>query len=193
VQAFLRCLLLSILFLVVTSLSVGAAPTVTEQTVYYNLRGATARDLRAQMNKFGVMEKDGKTYDGYANSNVDWRYLYNSNRSSCWITSVKTIVRIKYTFPKWVDRSNAPPELRRKWDEFISALIGHERGHRDIAVEAASQIERAIAGMRPRRSCKALEIDANALGHRLLSDCRKRQAEYDARTRHGRTQGVRFP
>jgi predicted secreted Zn-dependent protease len=114
-----RCLFFSIFFLLVMSLHIDAAPIVREETVYYNIRGATARDLRAQMNKFGVREKDGKTYDGYTNWRVNWNYRYNSNRPCCWLTSVKTTVRIKYTFPKWVDRPNASPELRRKWDEFI--------------------------------------------------------------------------
>ena len=105
---------------------------------------------------------------------------------------MKTTVRIKYTFPKWVDRSIAPPELRQKWDEFVAALVKHERRHRDIAVEAAVQIERAIAGMRPRTTCGELERHANALGRRLLDDCRKRQSECDARTHQGRLEGARF-
>lgn len=192
-RVFLQRLLFPVFIIVITSSPVDAAPTVTEENVYYNVRGNSAEELRTQLNKFGVKGSDGNTYRGNTNWNVSWRYVSGSNITNCWITSVKTTVRIKFTFPKWIDRSNGPEELRQKWDNYIVALIKHERRHRDIAVEAAVQIERAIAGMKPRRSCDGLKSDVNAVGLRLIEDCRKRQSDYDARTQHGRLEGARFP
>ncbi|MGO9121272.1 MAG: DUF922 domain-containing Zn-dependent protease [Desulfomonilaceae bacterium] len=192
-RVFLQCLLFPVFIIVITSSPVDAAPTVTEENVYYNVRGSSAEELRTQLNKFGVKGSDGKTYRGNTNWNVSWRYLSGSNSTNCWITSANTTVRIKFTFPKWIDRSNAPEELRQKWDNYIVALIKHERRHRVIAVEAAVQIERAIAGMKPHATCDGLKRDVNAMGHRLVEDCRKRQSDYDARTQHGRLEGARFP
>jgi predicted secreted Zn-dependent protease len=190
---FLQSLLLTVFIIVITTSPVDAAPTVTEETVYYNVQGTSADELRTQLNKLGVKESDGKTYYGYTNWNVSWRYLSGSDRTNCRITSVQTTVRIKFTFPKWIDRSKAPDELRQKWDKYITALERHERRHRDIAAEAAVQIERAIAGMKPRGSCDGLKRDANAVGHLLVEDCKKRQSDYDARTNHGKLEGARFP
>jgi len=192
-HVFLRSLSVSILVLVVTSSFIHAAPAVTEETVYYYIQGTTAKDLRAEMNKLGVMEKDGKRYDGYTNWYVSWKYFYDTGRSDCRISSVQTTVRIKFTLPKWTDRSSAPEELRQKWDDYIAALIRHEENHRDIAVEAAAQIEQAIAEIASRATCDELGRASNALARRILDDSRKRQKEYDAQTRHGRLEGVRFP
>lgn len=188
-----QSLMLSVVIVVIVSSPIEAAPTVTEENVYYNVRGTSAAELRTQLNKFGVKGSDGKTYRGNTNWNVSWRYVPRSNSANCWISSVNTTVRIKFTFPKWMDRSNAPEELRQKWDNYIVALIKHERRHRDIAVEAAVQIERAIAGMKPHATCDGLKRDVNAIGHRLVEDCRKRQSDYDARTNHGHLEGARFP
>ena len=192
-RVFLQSLMFSVVIVVIVSSPIDAAPTVTEENVYYNVRGNSAQELRTQLNKFGVKGSDGKTYRANTNWNVSWRYVPRSNSANCRITSANTTVRIKFTFPKWIDRSSAPEELRQKWDEYIVALIKHERRHRDIAVEAAVQIERAIAGMKPRATCDGLKRDVDAMGHRLVEDCRKRQSEYDARTQHGRLEGARFP
>lgn len=156
-------------------------------------KGPPLRNSETQLNKFGVKASDGKTYRGNTNWNVSWRYVSRSNNTNCWITSAQTTVRIKFTFPKWINRSKAPEELRQKWDRYITALERHERRHRDIAVEAAVQIERAIAGIKPRATCDGLKSDANAVGHRLVEDCKKRQSDYDARTQHGKLEGARFP
>jgi predicted secreted Zn-dependent protease len=192
-RVFPQWLLLSVFIVVTTFSPVQAAPKVTEESVYYNVRGTSAEELRTQLNKFGIKGKDGKTYRGNTNWNLSWRYLSGSNRTNCWITSVETTVRIKFTFPRWIARSNAPEELRQRWDKYIAALTRHEHRHRDIAVEAAAQIERTITGMKPRKSCDGLKRDANAMGHRLVEDCRKRQSDYDARTNHGHLEGARFP
>jgi predicted secreted Zn-dependent protease len=192
-HVLLRGLMFSVVIVVIVSSPIEASPTVTEENVYYNVRGTSAAELRTQLNKFGVKGGDGRTYRGNTNWNVSWRYVPRSNSTNCWITSVNTTVRIKFTFPKWIDRSNAPEELRQKWDNYIVALIKHERRHRDIAVEAAVQIERAIAGMKPRPTCGGLKRDVDAVGHRLIEDCRKRQSDYDDRTNHGHLEGARFP
>ncbi len=186
-------LLLTVFITVITTSPVDAAPAVPEETVYYNVQGTSADELRTQLNKFGVKGSDGKTYYGYATWNVSWRYLCRSDMTNCWITSVQTTVRIKFTLPKWIDRSEAPEELRQKWDKYITALERHERRHRDIAVETAFQVERAIAGMKLRGGCDGLKREANALGHRLVDNCKKRQSDYDARTNHGKLEGAQFP
>lgn len=56
-------------------------------------------------------------------------------------------MKIKYTLPKWVDRSAAPTEMKESWDKYLAALTRHERGDKDIAVQAANRIELAVAAM----------------------------------------------
>lgn len=186
----------SVLLLLVIAVSASAAtaePIVTEETQYYDIEGSSTSDLRNQMNSLGIKEKDGKTYDGYTNWHISWKYRYMNINFRCMIKSVATTVKITYLYPRWTGRSFAPRELTEKWDRFMSALIQHEQGHRNIAVEAASRIEEVISRMTPRTDCRELDSEANAQGYHMLEECKKSQANYDAVTSHGRLQGVRFP
>lgn len=184
--------LLSLAVLLLAS-SVHAAPTVTEQDTFYDVHGATEMELRVQMRNFGISAKDGKSYDAHASCPVRWHFTYNRSGGLCSMTGVKTTVHCTYKYPRWVERPHVGPRLRQKWDEFISLLRGHEHGHRDISIEAANAIEQAILSMGPRSNCDELSKEANALGHRILEDSKRKQVEYDIRTDHGRLQGVRFP
>ncbi|MEW6349106.1 MAG: DUF922 domain-containing Zn-dependent protease [Thermodesulfobacteriota bacterium] len=169
-----------------------AEPSVTERYVFYDVRGSTAAELRNNMNRLGTKASDGKTYDGFINWNVGWRFKYVPTASGCAMTRVQAIVDISYTMPRWVGRHAAPRELRDKWDRFCEALKRHEEGHKNIAVKGASEIERALLTMSS-RDCVQLDAKANALGERLLEKIREREREYDALTNHGITQGTRFP
>ncbi len=172
---------------------INANPIVETETEYYTIQGSTAGELRTQMNELGIKDPDGKTWDGFTNWHIEWRFWYKKTRDGCRMTEVKTWVNAKYTFPKWQSRFTASSDLIDLWDRYITALQIHEEGHLDIAVDAATRIEQAIADMEARPSCKELEKAANALGYRILEECKREHEQYDARTGHGRTQGAKFP
>lgn len=173
--------------------AINASPAVTAQTEYYDIQGSTAQELRARMDRLGVRDSNGDVWDAYAKWHVKWRFWWTNTGQSCRITRVETTVEITYTLPRWVGRSVGSSELQDQWDRFITALRLHEEGHGGIAKDCAARIEDAIATMGTRQSCKELEAAANSLGHRILDDSRGEEVQYDDRTQHGRTQGVRFP
>jgi predicted secreted Zn-dependent protease len=188
-----RLIILALLPFISALMASGAFadPLVTEKIECYNIDGSTVADLRNQINSLGEKAKDGKRYAGFTYWNIKWRYQYRSNGHLCSISSVSVTIKIRYVYPKWSGRDFGRGELRIEWDRYIAALEAHERGHRDIAVAAAARIESAIAGM-IRTNCHELGREANALGERILDDCRKRQEDYDAVTNHGITQGARL-
>ena len=54
-------------------------------------------------------------------------------------------------------------------------------------------MDQAIAAMPPAGSCDTLGTSANALGKSILRKYNQLDLDYDRDTRHGTTQGARFP
>lgn len=168
-------------------------PAVTEKYEYYEIRGNDARELRRQMKKNGTKWDDGKTYDSVTSWNVRWDYDYHCGGPGCTVDSFKTKVNITFRYPKWVRAEDASSELIEKWDRYMKNLVLHEKGHADMAVQAAAELGRAVSELPPApsradldRAVKTLARDWNA---KLSSD----QRAYDAATTHGRSQGAVFP
>ncbi|MGH8771620.1 MAG: DUF922 domain-containing Zn-dependent protease [Burkholderiales bacterium] len=181
--------------LIALSCSIGAAnaePAVTVETDYYSIIGTSAHELRRQMHLFGPKDSGG-AYDAYTRWNVRWSYHYRQGNGQCAIARVATSADVAFTLPNWKNSSEGPRELQQKWRDYLSALQQHEEGHKTFALRAAAEIEDAIAAMSAATSCADLAQKANAIGERIVNHYRQEERAYDARTRHGATQGATFP
>lgn len=78
-------------------------------------------------------------------------------------------------------------------NSYIRKLILHEHGHRDLVVEAASELTRAVAELSQVQTCRELERAVSALCRMKMSRLDEIQNAYDATTNHGFAQGVAFP
>ncbi len=165
-----------------------AKPVVTTETHYYLVDGKNARAIRQDLNN----KRTGK-YDALTSWWIKWRFYWNSETGLCKLTRVTTDVEIKFTLPKLMPESVANEDAKQRWDSYYSALIAHENGHRDLAIEAAAEIERALLDMEGRDNCKRLEKDANSLAHHIVDDYSARQKHYDKQTNHGMNDGAVFP
>jgi predicted secreted Zn-dependent protease len=181
-----------VLLAVVTSLA-GAEPTITINYDYYDIEGRTAAELRDQMNRFGVLWTDGNVYDAYTGWNVNWNYRYRITDHGCSIKSVAATLDVKIRLPRWAGYAGGQPALKKKWDLYMKSLRQHENGHKDLAVEAAIEIERAIAQLEPAATCDDLAETANETGRQIISEYAAKEREYDARTNYGEIQGAVFP
>jgi predicted secreted Zn-dependent protease len=76
---------------------------------------------------------------------------------------------------------------------YSEKLLLHEKGHAQNAIDAARRIDEGIAALGPQSSCVDLGRAANRLGYSLIEAAKQWDIEYDLRTRHGATQGARFP
>ena len=171
----------------------SAEPEVRVDYEYYEIHGETAEALRQAMDVQGIVWKDGNTYDAFTAWNVSWTFESRLGREGCTIESVRTFVKVTQRFPKWRDRSYAPPDLQDKWNAYMKALKEHEDEHKDLAVQAAKEIEAFLVDLAPSSSCEDLTIRANASAMGILEKYKKREEAYDEATRFGETQGAVFP
>jgi len=160
---------------------------------YYDIEGRTAAELRQQMNIYGVAWTNGSIYDAYTGWNVKWNYRYRVTDHNCSIGSVSTTLNVEFRLPRWTDYDGGSSALKKKWDEYMGSLRQHENGHKDLGIQAAIEIERSIAGLKPAQTCDNLAQTANALGRRIISEYAAKEREYDDQTNFGETQGAVFP
>jgi predicted secreted Zn-dependent protease len=84
------------------------------------------------------------------------------------------------------------PTLTQQWNAFLKATEQHENGHRNIALHTAAAIARSLEGEHG-LTCGELDQLANASANAQWELGNQHQLTYDAATRHGETQGSRWP
>ena len=172
----------------------AAEPTIAEEPSYYDIVGASAAELVAQMNSLGPIDSnDNKKVWAKARWRVNWRYAYHMEGSTCLLDKVTVSLRIEYTYPRWKNEADADEATRSAWTRFVSVLQKHERQHGQHGIDAAREVEPAIGAIEGRPTCEALAEEANAVGQRITKKHAARDVEYDQRTHHGRDEGVHLP
>ncbi len=171
----------------------GLEPNVFINYAYYEIIGATANDLRTQMDRFGPADEFRTQHDAHTEWYVDWSYPNSIINGSCATGPIQVTVTITYTFPKWNIPPDASQELVDKWLTYIRALQMHEDGHKKIGLDAGYEILRTLNELPAYPSCSQLEQAADTVGHNILDEFRQQEVVYDQVTTHGEAQGVRFP
>jgi predicted secreted Zn-dependent protease len=170
----------------------AAAPTVVERSEYYEVAGSSAEELRAAIDRLRPKDGRGERHDAVTRWDVHWEYRYSSAAGPCALTSFATSVEVSTRLPKWSNR-DAGSWLAERWDRYMPALEDHENGHAQIGLRAARAIQEHVSALDPARTCALLEDSIRSKGEALLDKHRSEDAEYDRRTKHGASQGVRFP
>lgn len=170
-----------------------APPVVKETYEYYEVCGLCEKDLHSDLKQKCITWKDGQKYDSVTNWKVKWDYGHNRSPQACTTDSFTVTVDVVFHLPKWVRTGEAPQPLVEKWDRYMEKLRTHEQGHRDKAVEAATELTRTVAELSPALTCAALDRELNNLFRTRMDKLNKDQAEYDVITNHGVAQGAVFP
>jgi predicted secreted Zn-dependent protease len=144
------------------------------------------------MNKAGPGAESKTSGDARTKWQVKWRYGLAQVPGGCRIHHVTTSVHVTFIMPRWKNGANGSPELRERWQKFVTALQIHEDGHRDHGIHAAQEIESVLAGLTPMRSCREMESAANSTANDIMEKYRKQDLYYDLLTIHGTTQGAVF-
>jgi len=159
----------------------------------YDIHGDSEAGLRQEMNRVGPTDdKGGARHDAYTRWFVKWNYPFDQTAAGCATGPVTITLTVSMELPRWVEAESGANALKARWQEYLDALVNHETGHRDHAVQAASEIERALPLLPAQPDCEAMAKSANDAGFALLEKYRQADVAYDAKTSHGATQGARF-
>jgi predicted secreted Zn-dependent protease len=150
---------------------------------YYDIT-LTAEDLRVQMNSKGPVDSHDHIWDALTQWFIRWCWP-GFGQSPCELDKATVSYEVKVIFPRWIPLKDASPKLVAQWEDYISALAEHEKGHVDYIVKNYQSVAVAIKNA----NCHT----ADSAAHAALVPLRKYDDEYDAITDHGKTQGARFP
>ncbi len=177
------CLVLGI------ALLAPALAAVHEELSYttYSSAQLAGRTVRQSLRAVSPIKEGNQVFLGHTKWHVSWKFRWWRANQTCKITSVDVNVKATITLPELLDADEA---TQAKFAVYLQALRSHELGHYQHALTIGREIDRAILALPTFDNCAALESRANQLGYKILADHRLDDAEYDARTEHGKTQGA---
>jgi len=184
---------LALFLIALLPMSVAAAPSITKNIEYYDVKGWDAAFIKNEMNAKGPRDMNsGNRVWAHTHWKVRWNFEYAEESLSCEINRVATSVTVNFVVPKWIERDKAPQLVRDKWDNFYTTLQKHEQQHAMHGVQAARDIENQIASLPAKRTCKQAKEAANIAAKAIIKKYSDMDIAYDSKTDHGRTEGVVF-
>lgn len=176
-----------------SDITVTLPPLVTERYEYYDINGSCENELIREMRRKGVTGEDGRKYEANTSWHVKWNYDHTRGTQSCSADSFQVTIEIVFRYPRWTRMEDAPQALADKWDNYMKRLVVHENGHREMVLEAAAELSRAVSDMPPTQTCADLDRAVRFMSRTRMNKLNDDERHYDEATSHGATQGAIFP
>lgn len=163
---------------------VPAGVQLRNRLVERPIAAETLDSLRAMLRRGGQLTGEGR-FPGSTRWRVGWTFDYERpSYASCTLQNVRVRLETVVMVPKWDAASARDTAAIRWWDEYITRLKEHERGHVKIAVDAAGEIARKFRDLRA-ADCGMLSTLANQTARDILAEHGERQRRFDRTTHHG--------
>jgi predicted secreted Zn-dependent protease len=159
-------------------------PAATYANDYYDIRGVTLEDLHREIASKGP---EGRWW-GSAATRLQFRITWKQVPEGCAIATAQAMASSTVRLPRWVNRHDGDRRTQDRWDGAFRSLDLHERGHVEISLQTARDLERSLREIPPAPTCEELVAAAKAVGATLNARERERQTTYDRETNHGVTQ-----
>lgn len=160
--------------------SASVSPDASVATEYYDIRGTTYPELVASIKANGP-----EGWWGTAQTMITFQLTTRATPEGCAVQFVRASAASKVRLPRWANRHEAPARLQASWDGNFRSLELHERGHVEISLAGARDLERAIMQLPPQASCELLQGEARKQQQALRVRTQERQVAYDLDTNHG--------
>ncbi len=161
------------------------------RTSPYRVTGHSVESLLASLREAGP-RVHGDIFFGLTSTSLSYRFGYRERAGLCETTNARVDLDVTITLPEWQSTPSAPYELRRDWQRFSQALRRHEERHRDLAVEHAHAVRRAVDGLRA-PTCDAVAALAAQRAEQAQGVAEAAHRAYDASTGHGESEGAIWP
>lgn len=189
-SVFMRILLIAF-FLIVPAVSAHAEPTVVKNVQYYDITGRDIPFLMGEMDTKGPRDRhSGRKVWAHTRWRIDWDAQREETRTSCKYADIKTVVRLDFIVPRWVNNDGVSQQVKKAWDRFYAALQKHEYKHAMHGVGAAQDIERQLLALKTEASCRILDKKAEEIVNKVIQEYSRKDLILDDQTKHGRTEGV---
>lgn len=161
----------------------------------YVIKGSTVAELRSQMNQLGPFStKENRRFDAKTDSKPFANFTFGGKKGkSCKFKTVKVTVTTQFTVPQWTPPAGADPALAAKWTAYLAKVQTHEDGHQQLSVDAGKDLLAKLKALPEATSCPALLESAKKVQQQAQATLDANHEKYDTSTKHGETQGAKFP
>ena len=167
-----------------------AAPTIgfksSARINYYELTSADYSGLHSELTAKGP-----GGFHGQAKWKVSYTFRWNPNGDgSCTVAGVVPVLDAEIALPRWTPGRSVSPAQRANWERYAERLKVHEDGHIDRGRQAAGAVA-GLSGMRG--DCGSIQSTFQQRADEAIMRYSAMDAQYDAATNHGETQGAQLP
>lgn len=154
---------------------------------HYDISGRTAQAIRRSIDRHPRRPRDpndGRPMDAVARWSFRWSWP-GDGRGGCELSRAQVEFSARVVMPRLTGEASVPAPVLARWRAYLAALAAHEDGHLAHAYRQTGAVLAALKAS----SCERANADAEA----VLDTIRRTDVDYDRTTRHGETQGARFP
>lgn len=163
---------------------------IRDHTTYYDISGATAQELTAEMHRSGPHHVTGRRAWGYTSWEIQTHYALTPTAQGCELEDARASLDVVTTLPRWQVKGSPHPRLRLLWRQMFSSMVRHEAAHREHAVEAARRTVSQLASLPLQPDCRQAEKQARAILRREVTRARQLSRAFDDETDFGARDGV---
>jgi predicted secreted Zn-dependent protease len=160
----------------------------------YNVAGKTVNEISKSLESNAMPDPNepGSRYYALTKWHLASDWSVRPSLRGCDVTTGTVTVMLTMTLPL-LTSSGVPTDTHNRFDTFIEKTVQHESGHVEITLQGAREYQRALGNYPAAPNCDALNAQLNDLFRQHFDSIQRANREYDAKTKHGRTQGAVFP
>jgi predicted secreted Zn-dependent protease len=158
--------------------SAAAAPRISSDTVYYNVRGTTAQGLLAYMLRHGPGGESGRAL-GTTSARITQDTDFNG-AERCRLQNYRLELEMTIRLPRLEQGQQLSRTLRRRWTNFVNYVTRHENRHKSIYANCVRRIERRVRALNGTMSCRALRSQMQSIFNEENSRCDGEHRAFDA-------------
>ncbi len=161
------------------------------KTNYYAVTGSSIRELQISQRERRPW-KTNFLYFARTDWEVKYRFRYRRMDDGYRVEQFSVNTEAEMTLPRWVPPPGVDAAVVERWKRYYQALLAHELGHVAIARSATVAVRRQVETLGSCDAAAELRDTLRRAVHLLLDKYKRRDRNYDERTRHGVSQGARL-
>lgn len=176
--------------LLLTAFNSQGDVVLREHFEHYQIAPETLEEIKTELRKHSPVSRKQQIFHGGTEWNLVPYFRLSKERYLCHIRDVHVELTGTYTLPKLRSRKATASNTKARFDAYYLALMEHEKGHRDLWLDAGEQIERMLKNFEPFYDCQAMANEAKKRISSIIEEFQQKNRDYDTKTDHGRTQGA---
>lgn len=176
-RGFLPICVLAAACLIVTA---AHGASVSKTYSYFAIGGTTLDELQKELTTRGPnVGSSGQRHPGATQMEFTTRLGYEQRPRNCRIAKASVTVKARIILPRWRKRGAAGQDVRLVWDTLSADIKRHEESHVSIAKNHARELEQALLGLWPQKTCQQLAAKAQAVSAAILAKHDEEQVRFD--------------